>query len=84
MTVVAHFQSGIPCPTVASETPSGLLTPRTVVARWTLTSKVVQHIRNYNDDQRIDIISQNIHYHLSLYLQNDKILFFARKLCTNA
>ncbi|KYN32818.1 hypothetical protein ALC56_12883, partial [Trachymyrmex septentrionalis] len=39
VTVIAHFQSGIPSPSVASETSGGLLTPRTIVARWTLTSR---------------------------------------------
>ncbi|KYN15877.1 hypothetical protein ALC57_11845 [Trachymyrmex cornetzi] len=37
--VIAHFQSGIPSPSVASKTSGGLLTPWTVVARWTLTSR---------------------------------------------
>ncbi|KYN00797.1 hypothetical protein ALC62_08480 [Cyphomyrmex costatus] len=40
MAVIAHFQSGIPGPSVASETSGGLLTPRTVIARWTLTSRI--------------------------------------------
>ncbi|KYQ56769.1 hypothetical protein ALC60_04368 [Trachymyrmex zeteki] len=39
VTVIAHFQSGIPGPSVASKTSSGLLTSRTVVARWTLTAR---------------------------------------------
>lgn len=47
MAVVTHFQRRIPCPTVASEASGSLLTSRTIITGWALTSEIIKRIRNY-------------------------------------